>query len=137
MITPPARAAAAGALPAACLLRYGDLGRSDTRKVLRFQPPDMVSYPLGLLRLGRGRGRALLLRQLAGMHPQKPERLLGHPPVCRFDINSALHPLPPPAPWLVTLAAAGVVAHQRQWHGPLPPGLPLLAPCPGAGHQGH
>ena len=81
MVPPWPWAPATPPLPTAFILSDGGFRICHTRKPPRLHTPHMVGEPFGFLGLGDGRGIALLLGQLNGVHHHKAQGFLGHPPI--------------------------------------------------------
>jgi hypothetical protein len=100
-------------------------------------PLDVVGEGFSFLRLGAGIRLRVLLGQLAGMHHEKAQVLLRHPPITVLDFYGAEHAL------AVPLAARFVLGTPRLFHEEgqswwlRAPRVQGLAHRTGAWHQGH
>jgi len=126
MIPPWARRAPAPSRAPALIRRDGGFGIC-----LTGQPPglpllDVRCDGCGFLRLRGGIGLRLLLRQLARMHHDQAQCLLGDAPLTVLDLDVAEHALPRPVARRLVLGPPGLLHEEGQGGLLAPPGFKVL-----------
>ena len=126
VIPPGAWTAPAASLAPALIRCDSRFGIRLTRKPLRVDILHLVGDGCGFLRLGSRIGLGVLLRQLTGMHHDKAQCLLDHPPLAVLHLDPAQHAVPMPASGRFRLGPPWLLHQQRQGGVLLSPGFEVL-----------